>query len=177
MTCASCSGRVEKVLRKVPGVLHAEVNLATEHATVLGVDGVLRPADLIAAVQRAGYGARLLTGDAAQDRAAAEEDAAIRRREGRRVFAALVLCAPLILPMAGLSLPGWVAFALATPVQFYFGGRFYVGAWKALRAGTGNMDLLVALGSSAAYFYSLYLLADGSGRPLYFEGAAVVIAL
>ncbi len=177
MTCASCSGRVEKVLRKVPGVLHAEVNLATEHATVLGVDGVLRPADLIAAVQRAGYGARLLTGDAAQDRAAAEEDAAIRRREGRRVFAALVLCAPLILPMAGLSLPGWVAFALATPVQFYFGGRFYVGAWKALRAGTGNMDLLVALGSSAAYFYSFYLLADGSGRPLYFEGAAVVIAL
>ncbi len=177
MTCASCSGRVEKVLRKVPGVLHAEVNLATEHATVLGVDGVLRPADLIAAVQRAGYGARLLTGDAAQDRAAAEEDAAIRRREGRRVFAALVLCAPLILPMAGLSLPGWVAFALATPVQFYFGRRFYVGAWKALRAGTGNMDLLVALGSSAAYFYSFYLLADGSGRPLYFEGAAVVIAL
>ena len=177
MTCASCSARVEKVLSKVPGVVHAEVNLATEHATVMGVEGVLRPADLIAAVQRAGYGARLLTGDVAQELASAAADEARMRREGRRVIAALILCAPLLVPMIGLPLPGWLAFALATPVQFLFGGRFYVGAWKALRAGAGNMDLLVSLGTSAAYFYSLFLLASGSGRPLYFEASAVVIAL
>src|SRR5260370_38566890 len=80
--------------------------------------------------------------------------------------------------MSGMMLPGWVQFLLATPVQFIIGWRFYVGAWKALRARTGNMDLLVSLGTSAAYFYSLYLMLAGPpGAHLYFEAAAVVIAL
>lgn len=177
MTCASCSGRVEKVLAKVPGVLHAEVNLASERAVVDGIAGVLRPADLIAAVRRAGYGAELLTGDMERDRQIAQAEERRLRREGWRVAAAVGLSAPLLLPMFGLPLPGWLALALATPVQFIIGGRFYVGGWKALRAGTGNMDLLVSLGTSAAYFYSLFLLLTGAGMHLYFEAAAVVIAL
>ncbi len=177
MTCASCSGRVEKVLSKVPGVVHAEVNLATEHATVEGIEGALRPADLIVAVRRAGYGARLLTGDAAEDRKFAADDERRMRREGRRVIVALALSAPLLLPMAGWPLPGWLELAFATPVQFVLGARFHVGAWKAVRAGAGNMDLLVSLGTGAAYFYSLAQVLAGSARPPYFEAAAVVIAL
>ena len=178
MTCATCAGRVEKALASVPGVTRAEVNLATEKASVEALAGVIRPADLIAAVRRAGYEAQLLTGDRERERALA--DAAQQRldRERVRIVAAAVLSAPLLLPMAGIGLPGWLQLLLATPVQFVLGARFYVGAWKALRARTGNMDLLVALGTSTAYFYSVYLLLAGPpGAELYFEGAAVVIAL
>ncbi|RUO99830.1 heavy metal translocating P-type ATPase [Hyphomicrobium sp.] len=178
MTCATCVGRVEKALLAVPGVTRAEVNLASEKATVEGISGLLRPADLVAALKRAGYDGDLLTGDDARDRQieAAEEER--QRRETWRVALALLLSAPLLLSMVGIVLPGWLAFALATPVQFIIGGRFYVAAWKALRAGTGNMDLLVSLGTSAAYFYSVYLLLAGlKDGHLYFEASAVVIAL
>ena len=175
MTCATCAGRVERALASVPGVAHAEVNLATEKAVVEGIG--LRPAALIGAVQDAGYEAALLTGDAARDRAREAADAARARREMRRVVAAAVLTAPLLLPMAGVALPGWLALVLATPVQLVIGARFYVAAWKALRAGTGNMDLLVALGTSAAYLYSLFLVVTGARGHTYFEAAAVVITL
>jgi Cu+-exporting ATPase len=177
MTCATCAGRVEKALAAVPGVVRATVNLASEKASVEGLAGVLRPADLIAAVQRAGYEAELLTGDVERDRQIVAAEERRLRWETWRIAAAVMLSAPLLLPMFGVPLPGWLQLALATPVQFIIGARFYVAAWKALRAGTGNMDLLVSLGTSAAYFYSLYLLVSGIGHHLYFEAAAVVIAL
>ena len=185
MTCASCVARVEKALAQTPGVTASSVNLATERANVTGLAGVMRAADLIAAVQRAGYTAELLTGDSERDQALAEAEAARLRRQGWMTLAAGVLTLPLvvqmILPWLGIhwSLPGWGQWLLATPVQFVFGARFYVAGWKAVRARSGNMDLLVALGTSAAYFYSLWLLAVGQDHHghLYFEAAAVVIAL
>ncbi len=177
MTCASCAGRVEKALAKVPGVLSAEVNLASEKAAVEAIAGAARASDLIAAIRRTGFGAELLTGDVERDRQIAEAEDRRLRREIWRVAAAVALSAPLLLPMFGLPLPGWLELALATPVQFVIGGRFYAGAWKAVKGLTGNMDLLVALGTSAAYFYSLALLLGGAGHHLYFEAAAVVIAL
>ena len=178
MTCTTCAGRIEAALKGVPGVMRAEVNLASEKASVNGVAGLLRPSDLVAAVRQAGYEAELLTGDRERDQAIIAADDRRLRRETGRIVAAFVLSAPLLLPMFGIMLPGSVQLALATPVQFVVGWRFYAGAWKALRARTGNMDLLVSLGTSAAYFYSVYLLLVGpSGGHLYFEAAAVVIAL
>src|SRR5260221_9615012 len=177
MPCAPCAGRVERALAGVPGVLRATVNLASEKASAEGLAGVLRPADLIAAVQRAGYEAELLTGDVERDRQIVVAEERRMLWETWRIAAAVVLSAPLLLPMFGVPLPGWLQLALATPVQFIIGARFYVAAWKALRAGTGNMDLLVSLGTSTAFFYSLYLLVTGMGHHLYFEAAAVVITL
>ncbi len=168
MTCASCASRVERALSRVPGVARAEVNLATEKATVEGV--ALHPAALIGAVRDAGYDADLLTGDAEHGREMEAAEGRRVRRDLIQVVGAAALTAPLLLPMAGVMLPGWLALAFATPVQFVMGGRFYVAAWKALRAGTGNMDLLVSLGTSAAYFYSLFLVASGAGGHTYFEG-------
>ena len=175
MTCATCAGRVERALSHVPGVTRVEVNLATEKAVVEGL--ALRPAALIGAVQDAGYEADLLTGDAERERELEAAEARRVRRDLIRVVASAVLSAPLTLPMVGIALPGWLALTLATPVQLVIGARFYVAAWKAVRAGSGNMDLLVALGTSAAYFYSLYLVATGTGGHTYFEAAAVVITL
>ena len=178
MTCASCVTRVERALAKVPGVIGATVNLATERASVQVLGGVA-PADLLAAVQRAGYAARLLQDDAAP--------AAGRLPGWWPVALALLLTLPLVLPMLlqpfGINamLPGAWQLALATPVQFGLGWRFYRAGFKAVRAGTGNMDLLVALGTSAAYGLSVYLLwrhAGHDGMPhLYFEASSAVIAL
>ena len=177
MTCASCVGRVEKALLKVPGVLAASVNLATESArvTVSGVEA----STLVAAVTAAGYQASVPApaGGVASTPAPS--------RDGIKVVFAGLLAFPLMLPMllewAGihLMLPGALQFALATPVQFYFGARFYKAGWKAARAGSGNMDLLVALGTSAAYGLSVYQwLTAGEMLPhLYFEASAVVITL
>ena len=178
MTCATCAGRIEKVLAAVPGVTRAQVNLASERACVEGLAGVLRPADLIVAVRRAGYEAELLTGDLERDRALTAAAQQRLRHQSWRLAAAALLSAPLLLTLIGVALPGWLQLALATPVQLIFGARFYAGAWKALRARSGNMDLLVALGTSTAYLYSLYLMWAGPpGAQLYFAGAAVVIAL
>ena len=178
MTCASCVGRVEKALLKVPGVLAASVNLATESARIK-VTGGADAATLIAAIDKAGYAATVP--------AASQTSASVvaPNRDGMKVAFAAVLAFPLMLPMllewAGihLMLPGWMQFALATPVQFYFGARFYKAGWKAARAGSGNMDLLVALGTSAAYGLSVYQwLTAGEMLPhLYFEASAVVITL
>jgi Cu+-exporting ATPase len=181
MTCASCAGRVERALGKVPGVQSVSVNLANERAHV-EVLGQIDPAVLIAAVDKAGYTASL-----PQSETKTEADQAQRlHRERWSLLLAIVLALPLVLPMLvqpfGLHwmLPAWVQFALATPVQFIFGARFYIAAWKAVRAGAGNMDLLVAIGTSAGYGLSLYewLTAPVGTMPhLYFEASAVVIAL
>ncbi|MFJ4134472.1 heavy metal translocating P-type ATPase [Pseudomonas cyclaminis] len=181
MTCASCAGRVERALGKVPGVQSVSVNLANERAHVQ-VQGQMDPAVLIAAVDKAGYSASL-----PQSEIATETDQAQRRhRERWSLLLAIALALPLVLPMLvepfGLHwmLPAWVQFALATPVQFIFGARFYIAAWKAVRAGAGNMDLLVAIGTSAGYGLSIYewLTAQAGMAPhLYFEASAVVIAL
>ncbi len=174
MTCASCVSRVEKALKKVPGVTDATVNLATEVATLHAAGDVTEAA--LAAVRKAGYEATV--------RVEGGSAAAPPSHEGWQVALAVMLSAPLALPMfAGLfgqhwMLPAWSQLALATVVQFHFGARFYVGGWKALRAGAGNMDLLVALGTSAAYFLSVYLMFAQDGvQHLYFEAAAVVITL
>ncbi len=178
MTCASCSARVEKALARVPGVLDASVNLATERATVKLAQGT-SPAALIAAVERAGYGAQLPapSGEAPAAPARALPD-------WWPVALAMGLSLPLVVPMlaslAGVHwmLPGWLQLALATPVQFWLGARFYRAGWKALAAGSGNMDLLVAVGTSAAYGLSVYLLlTHADAMHLYFEASAVVISL
>ncbi|VVE28613.1 copper-transporting ATPase [Pandoraea aquatica] len=179
MTCASCAGRVEKALRNVPGVVEANVNLATERAAVRGVRGVVDVAVLSAAVEKAGYEASVVT-DPAQAASADNGPA------WWPVAVAAVLSLPLLLPMLvepfGVHLmpPPWVQWLLATPVQFWLGARFYRAGYKAVRAGSGNMDLLVALGTSAAYGLSLYewWRAPTDSMPhLYFEAAAVVITL
>ena len=182
MTCASCVGRVEKALKKVPGVEAAEVNLATETAEVRWSIAAPDLAALAAAVDKAGYTARILS-DAAQDKSAPGAGAA---NDWWPVALSAVLSLPLGSPMIGMllgadwSLPGWWQLVLATPVQFWLGGRFYRGGWKALKARSGNMDLLVALGTSAGYGLSVYLLlAHGAHgmTHLYFEASAVVITL
>ena len=180
MTCASCVGRVEKALRRVPGVADAEVNLATERATVHAYKGGATAAQLVAAVTKGGYEAAL------HIEAGVVAVAAPRAWRAMLPFIlSATLSLPLVVPMAGAPigahwmLPPWLQCLLATPVQVWFGARFYKAGWSALKAGTGNMDLLVALGTSAAYGLSIYLwLTDTSGMPhLYFESAAVVITL
>ncbi|MEQ7919844.1 heavy metal translocating P-type ATPase [Xanthomonas sp. WHRI 1810A] len=181
MTCASCAGRVERALRKVPGVTEVSVNLANERAQVEATGGI-DPDSLIAAVDKAGYSASLQLDTATQ--AADQQQRHVAERWA--LLAAIALALPLVLPMVlspfgvHVMLPAWLQFALATPVQFIFGWRFYVAAWKAVRAGAGNMDLLVALGTSAGYGLSLYqwaVAAPGTMPHLYFEASAVVIAL
>ncbi len=181
MTCASCAGRVERALGKVPGVQSVSVNLANERAHV-EVLGQMDPSVLIAAVDKAGYTATLPQTETATDATQARR----LHRERWLLLLAIALALPLVLPMLvepfGLHwmLPAWVQFALATPVQFILGARFYIAAWKAVRAGAGNMDLLVAIGTSAGYGLSIYewLTAHPGMAPhLYFEASAVVIAL
>ncbi|WP_283182825.1 MULTISPECIES: heavy metal translocating P-type ATPase [unclassified Pseudomonas] len=180
MTCASCVGRVERALAKVPGVKSVSVNLANERAH-LELLGQIDPQTLIGAVTKAGYNASVWEVEHPQT----DNQQQRLHRERWALIMAIVLASPLVLPMllqpfgVHWMLPAWVQFALATPVQFIFGARFYVAAWKAVRAGAGNMDLLVALGTSAGYGLSLYEWATAAGRMphLYFEASAVVIAL
>ncbi len=177
MTCASCVARVERALKHVPGVSAAEVNLATERARVQATAG-LSVEQLLVAVRDAGYEARPIQAGAptpAEDR---------HGRETLHVVAAAVLSAPLLLVMlshvfgARWMLPGWAQFALATPVQFWLGWRFYVAGWKAVRARAGNMDLLVALGTSAAWGLSTWewlSAPPGHAPDLYYETSALLI--
>ena len=179
MTCASCVNRVERALRKVPGVEDAQVNLALETATVRLLPGV-DAAALVAAIGKAGYEARQL---------AVEDDTPPAPPPWSAtdwpVLTAALLTLPLIAPMVAmlwgshLMLSGGWQLALATPVQFWLGARFYRAGWAALKDRSGNMDLLVALGTSAAYGLSVYeLLRQGSASgALYFESAAAVITL
>ena len=181
MTCGSCAARVERVLRHVPGVLGAEVNLATGRARVVRVQGGADAADLATALRRAGFDGR-----PAATAAATAQDTASDRGEFFSLVAALGLAAPLLAGMAtsvaGLDwmLPGWVQAALATMALAGPGARFYLAGWKAARAGAGNMDLLVALGTSAAWALStvnLFTAAAGSLPALYYDTSAVLIAV
>ena len=185
MSCASCVGRVEKSLLKVPGVSSAEVNLALETAQVKGSARQLTPEKLVAAVVAAGYQAQLLDTDSTQARA----ELAAPAYSWWPVALAGLLSLPLLIGMVadwlGWSFwqghfSGWLQWALATPVQFWLGWRFYKAGWHALKAGSGNMDLLVVIGTSAAYGLSVYLIFDtahGAMSHLYFETSAIVITL
>jgi len=188
MTCAACSARIEKVLKRLPGV-EAAVNLAAERARIRYVPGVADPALLIATIKKAGFTARRV-----DDNSRAEDKArklAVYEAELRRFWIAAALTLPLVAQMltmfsgAGWSghahqdlLPRWLQLGLATPVQFWIGARFYEGGWKSLRGGGANMDVLVALGTSAAYFFSLIVtLGAIDSLPVYFEASAAVITL
>ncbi|MEJ1160016.1 heavy metal translocating P-type ATPase [Prosthecomicrobium sp. N25] len=189
MTCAACATRIEKVLARVPGVDSATVNLALETAEVeaQGVDA----SALVAAVERAGYGARVRAEEARARRLALEEAQAARRAEERRTLivfgVSALLTAPFVAAMVPMAWGGhahwltpWWQLALATPVQVIAGWRFYVGAFKALRGGSANMDVLVALGTTAAYLFSVVMVlmrGQGSMGHLYFEGSATILTL
>ena len=192
MTCASCAARVEKALARVPGVASASVNLATERAAVQ-LDAARTPDEidrLVQAVVDAGYEARPVAAAQAAETgspAASADETRVQegRREARIVGASAMLALPLVLPMIAalfgrdLMLPAWLQLLLASAVQFGAGARFYVSAYRALRARAGNMDLLVALGTSAAYGLSLWqmIIHPGDTMHLYFEASAVVIVL
>ncbi|WP_408887459.1 heavy metal translocating P-type ATPase [Teichococcus rhizosphaerae] len=175
MTCASCAGRVERALRRVPGVLDVSVNLASETAHLRLLAGT-DTAPLAAAVARAGYSLRA---EAGPDEAEAQRRRL--RRERIELALAFALAAPFLIGMVGMAFgrhwmpPGWAQLLLAAPLQFGLGFRFYRAGWSALRARAGNMDLLVAIGTSAAFGLSLVLLLRGEPH-LYFEASAVVIA-
>lgn len=185
MTCASCANRVEKALAKVPGVLSAEVNLALETAQVVGSGSEPLLPSLIQAVDSAGYHARALHSES-DNGADVVHVPTTPVNSGWPVVFATLLSLPLVLAMVAewlglhMMLPGWVQWALATPVQFWLGWRFYRAGWSALKAKAGNMDLLVALGTTAAYGLSVYLIfmpAHEGMNHLYFESSAIVITL
>ena len=186
MTCASCVMRVERALKNVPGVQDVSVNLATESARVVTTSAEDMDARLRRAVRAAGYEPRAAS-------TAADEAAALSPWHGfGPVAIGLALSIPLLAPMLGdpfgqdWMLPPWLQLLLAAPVQFWLGARFYRAGWHAAKARTGNMDLLVALGTSAAFGLSLWLwwrsatgehAGHGEMPHLYFEAAAVVITL
>lgn len=184
MTCASCVGRVEKALDKVPGIEAASVNLATEQARIrLKSDSGTRIEDVIAQVQKTGYEAKLSQPHGAQ---LISSNKQFWGSDGLgRVLLGFALSAPLFFPMFLMPFgihwalsPKW-QLLLATPVQFFLGWRFYRAGFKSLMSGVGNMDLLVALGTSAAYGLSLYLMwsSPHASHELYFEGSAVIICM
>ncbi|MSO96971.1 MAG: cadmium-translocating P-type ATPase [Rhodospirillaceae bacterium] len=177
MTCAACATRLEKALSAVAGVTNATINLALERADVRFDLARTQPQQLIAAVRDAGYDATIANDDSTLELAS---------NDGRALPISIVLTLPLVAQMLahtfsfGFHLSPWMELALATPVQFILGARFYSSSYRALRARAANMDVLVALGTSAAYFYSLYLVtarADMAAGQLYFEGSAVIITL
>lgn len=188
MTCAACSSRIEKVLNKQAGVKQASVNLATESAVVEYNPNTLEIPDIIGRIKKLGYDANEKT-DA---NAAAEDQKEKEIKEMKfKLVLSVILSLPLLVTMLdhllGISLPSilmnpWFQLALATPIQFYVGWQFYTGAYRSLRSGGANMDVLVALGTSAAYFYSVYEGLLTIGNPgytphLYFETSAIIITL
>lgn len=191
MTCAACSARIEKVLSRTPGIAAVSVNLALETAHVEYVPGNISPREIMAKVSSIGYKATLKEDRKDHvDRRVQE----IQHKKWKWIISA-ILSIPLLWAMAGhfsftswiptpeIFMNPWFQLVLATPVQFIIGWQFYVGAYKALRNGSANMDVLVVLGTSAAYFYSLYLTIDLSMKgmnhtaPMYYETSAVLITL
>jgi len=186
MTCSACAGRVEKSLMRLPGVLQANVNIALERADVTTVAGQVDRQLLTSTVAKAGYTANFTDDETDDEEEHRAKETKALRRELFTLIASVLLTLPLVLQMAAMvldlkfHLSIWTELLLATPVQFIIGARFYRSAWKALRAGAGNMDVLVAMGTSTAYLFSLYLLitlgGDSAGK-LYFEASAVIITL
>jgi len=184
MTCAACAARIEKVLNRVDGV-RAEVNFATESAHVVFDGGKATTETLIEAVRKAGYDAAPAVDPFAQPGEEAAAEARRYRHELRVFVVAAVLTIPFVAQMTSMAigrhaidLPVGLQFALAVPIQFWAGARFYAGAWKALRGGSANMDVLIALGTTAAFAYSVAVwLLELPGQHVYFEAAAVVITL
>ncbi len=184
MTCASCVGRVEKALDKIPGVEAASVNLATEQAKIrVNADSRVKIDDIIALVQKTGYSAKISAPHGIPELAPSK---LFWGTDGLgRVILGFSLSAPLFLPMFLMPFgihwslsPTW-QLLLATPVQFFLGWRFYKAGFKSLMSGVGNMDLLVALGTSAAYGLSVYqmIASPHASHELYFEGSAVIICM
>src|SRR5699024_2888226 len=187
MTCSACANSIETVLNKQEGVQKATVNLATESAVIEYNSGVLNEANLVATIENLGYGA-----EPKRDRAeqASVKDKQIKNMQIKLIISA-ILSFPLLLTMLdhlfGITLPDilmnpWFQFALATPVQLIIGWQFYVGAYRSLRSKSANMDVLVAMGTSAAYFYSIYegikaMTMSGYEPHLYFETSAILITL
>lgn len=191
MTCAACANKIEKRLNKLDGVEKATVNFALETAQVEFSPSQISVQDMKEAIKKLGYSL-----EQKQEKAGEQVDhrqKEIEKQQGKFLFAA-ILAFPLLWAMVShfeftsfIWLPDmfmnpWVQFALATPVQFIIGGQFYVGAYKALKNKSANMDVLVALGTSAAYFYSLYLSIASIGSDahmveLYYETSAVLITL
>ncbi|MDJ1156401.1 heavy metal translocating P-type ATPase [Macrococcus caseolyticus] len=185
MTCAACSNRIEKVLNKQSAIQNATVNLSTEVATVDYYPGNMDESDIIERIKKLGYDATLKS-----EEQSSRKENKLRRKKYKLILAA-VLSLPLLLTMLthlfGIHLPHifmnpWFQFAFAFPVQFIIGWQFYTGAYKSLRSGSANMDVLVALGTSAAFFYSLYesikwMRGLTNDPHLYFETSAVLITL
>ncbi|MEK4874854.1 heavy metal translocating P-type ATPase [Bacillus sp. FSL W8-0102] len=190
MTCAACATRIEKGLKRMEGVTSAVVNLATNSAVVEYNEGVSSVEDILEKIKKLGYMGQIH--DEEQDQA--DRRKVQLKQKQRQLAISIILSLPLLytmiahmpvdlgLPLPHLLMNPWFQLLLATPVQFYIGGPFYVGAYRALRNKSANMDVLVALGTSAAYFYSLYeafkTLANPEYMPkLYFETSAVLITL
>jgi Cu+-exporting ATPase len=178
MHCAACSTRLEKVLNQLPDV-QASVSIATEKAHIVYDPGKITLPELIKTIQSTGFDGHLMRDFAAEKLARA----AAYRQQQMQFFISIALTLPLLFEMLMMfsgrhfMLPGWLQFALATPVQFWIGSRFYSGSWSSLRSGGANMDVLVALGTSAAYFFSCAVLLLQLDQPLYFEASATLITL
>src|SRR5690349_3934779 len=181
MTCAACAARIEKVLNRLPGV-SANVNFAVEKARVRYAPDTVDVQRIIEAVRKAGYGARPIDeASRAQDQAREVE---AYSGERLRFIVSVVLTMPFLVQMVTMFgsgghelMPPWLQLALATPVQFWIGKRFYTGAWHALRGGGANMDVLVALGTSMAYLFSAVVTLLGLNQHVYFEASAAIITL
>ena len=176
MTCAACVARLEKALHATPGVVSARVSLPAETADVTVTSGLATAADLVEAIENAGFDAKPRAGETRSAERSGEQ------RETWIMAGAMALSAPFLANMiyeiaTGMPLlPAWLQLALATPVFLLAGARFHIGAWKALRAGAANMDVLVSLGSIAAFGLALWRMAQGHAHHLTFEAAALVIA-
>ncbi|EIO0109928.1 copper-translocating P-type ATPase [Staphylococcus pseudintermedius] len=189
MTCAACSARIERVLQREAGIDQINVNLVMENGTVKYDPSQISIEEIYERVAKIGYGAFPME---TKDETAKRKSDELKRQKGKFIIS-LILALPLLYTMFGhfsflgfipvpeLLMNGWFQFILATPIQFVLGWQFYVGAYKSLKSKSANMDVLVAMGTSAAYFYSLYLMLTHLGHsghvPLYFETSAVLITL
>ncbi|PWK14480.1 heavy metal translocating P-type ATPase [Tumebacillus permanentifrigoris] len=180
MTCAACSARIEKVVRKLEGVEEAHVNLTMERATVAFDPAKLATGDLIARVEKLGFGAQTIE----EGKPKLNQDAAWKRQVALFWMSAVLTLPFLLVMLEMVGIPAapdvlmnpYIQWALATPIQFLAGWGFYVGAYKSLRNKSANMDVLVALGTSSAYLYSVWMILRG-GNHVYFETSAVIITL
>ncbi|CAH9019785.1 heavy metal translocating P-type ATPase [Candidatus Nitrosacidococcus sp. I8] len=184
MTCTACTVRLEKVLEQLPEVHGVTVNLATERVVVKIAEGTLNNTQIVSAIEKAGFTAEPLSSFAEREAQEKERIKIKEQQELRRLWISTLLTLPLSLPMLFMpfgihaDLPAFAQFLLATPIQFWIGNRFYIGAYRSLRGGMGNMDVLVVLGTSAAWGLSVWNMLSSTGEGhLYFEASAMLITL